>query len=91
MIFLCNPGDSKKEPQQQLRFKMTTHEKTWKKKTKKQTTPHRHKTRTFNFENNTNKSNQKKSQVLFASYVPDSHKYYISKTFLPPAPDYRVR
>lgn len=69
---------------------MTTHEKTWK-KNKKQNTLHGHKTRTFNFETNTNKSNKKKSQALFASYVPDSHKYYISKTFLPPAPDNRAR
>lgn len=45
MNFSVTQVTRKKEPQQQLRFKMTTHEKNM----KKQDTQHKQKIKTFNF------------------------------------------
>lgn len=81
MTFSVTQVTRKKDPQQQVRFKMTNDKKTLKNRIQCM--------KTFNFEIN-RQINKNKSQALFASYVPDSHIHYILKTFLPPAPDYRV-
>lgn len=47
--------------------------------------------RHVSWQKNKHKSDkQNKAQACFSSYVPDSHIYYILKTFLPVAPDYRA-
>ena len=91
MNFSVTPVTRKKEPQQQLRFKMTTNEKTWNKKIKHTLqSSKKQKEHVTSQRKNTKRPNKKKSQASSASYVPDSHKYYTLETFLPPAPDSRA-
>lgn len=76
-----------KKGSQQRRFKMTTNE-------NKNEISDRVQTKAWTDTWAGNKQTQirqtKQSTSMFLTYVPDSHIYYIFKTFLPVAPDYRA-
>lgn len=83
--FLCNQGNSKE------RFTIAkVHDNEWEKNEISDRVQTKAWTDTWAGKNKHKSDKQNKAQACFSSYVPDSHIYYILKTFLPAAPDYRA-